>query len=179
MADDEKQADPRQTYQDQAPYEQRTQGQDEHTNVVPGTDADAAGNRNTDASGDSDYQDYLLWKRQRDANTADVNPAYSDRYNGASQNSNDERSDGVNQLDSGAQTRDPMLREAQRQERYSQPPEAISGEGVKTGPPLDHYVHLADGSVIEGHAGGSVYHDAERGLIPIVRTFPKGVIEDA
>ena len=78
----------------------------------------------------------------------------------------------------GADTRaEAFTRDPRADERYQAPPERIEGEGVKTGPPHDHYVHLADGSVITGHAGGTHFHDAERGLIPVVSVFPMGTQE--
>ena len=57
---------------------------------------------------------------------------------------------------------------------YAQPPAPTEGEGVVTGHAPDHYVHLADGSVVAGCSGGTVFHDADNGLIPIVSVFPAG-----
>lgn len=68
---------------------------------------------------------------------------------------------------------DPHLT-APREEQHRQPPAAEWGEGVVTGHAPDHYVHLANGAVIEGCAGGTHYHDPERGIIPIVAVYRKG-----
>lgn len=51
--------------------------------------------------------------------------------------------------------------------------EPSSMEGVKTGHDPDHYVHLANGAVIAGCAGGTHYDDPERGLVPIVSVYRK------
>lgn len=71
--------------------------------------------------------------------------------------------------------KDPYLRAPREGEEHAKPAQQEWGEGVETGGPFDHYVHLANGAVVAGHSGGTVYHDAETDtLIPIVRTFPAG-----
>lgn len=50
----------------------------------------------------------------------------------------------------------------------------VSMEGVVTGDPHDHYVHLANGAVVTGCSGGTHYDDPEWGLVPIVARFPAG-----
>lgn len=66
------------------------------------------------------------------------------------------------------------LRGPRAGEQHAAPPAIEWGEGVVTGDPPSHYVHLANGAVVEGSAGGTHHHDPEYGLIPIVAVYPKG-----
>lgn len=69
---------------------------------------------------------------------------------------------------------DPNLRSARENEVHAPPvSQPASMEGVKTGHDPDHYVHLANGAVIAGCAGGTHYDDPERGLVPIVSVYRK------
>jgi hypothetical protein len=68
---------------------------------------------------------------------------------------------------------DPNLRTG-RDEAHAEPPARDYGEGVITGDPADHYVHLGNGAVIAGSSGGTHYHDPKNGLIPIVSVYPAG-----
>lgn len=70
---------------------------------------------------------------------------------------------------------DPFLQQPREGEVHAAPEERTYGEGVVTGDAPDHYVHLANGAVMSGSAGGTHYHDAATDtLIPIVRVFPAG-----
>lgn len=69
---------------------------------------------------------------------------------------------------------DPNLRTPRANEKHAAPPVQEWGEGVVTGDPADHYVHLANGAVIPGNSGGTHYHDPDLGLVPIVSVFPAG-----
>jgi hypothetical protein len=94
---------------------------------------------------DSDFQAFLAWRNR------DVPPETPRERNG-----------------------DPNLKPARAGEAHATPVQPEWGEGVVTGDPADHYVHLANGAVIPGSSGGTHYHDPEMGLVPIVRTFPAG-----
>lgn len=69
---------------------------------------------------------------------------------------------------------DANLKGARATESHPEPPQREWGEGVITGDPPDHYVHLANGAVIPGNSGGTHYHDPEMGLVPIVNVFYAG-----
>lgn len=76
--------------------------------------------------------------------------------------------------DAGRTAQDPNVREPRANEKHAEPPKAEWGEGVVTGDPADHYVHLANGAVIPGNSGGTHYHDPDMGMVPIVNVFPAG-----
>lgn len=61
-----------------------------------------------------------------------------------------------------------------RDEQHQAPPVQEWGEGVITGDPPDHYVHLANGAVVTGSNGGTHYHDPDQGIVPIVAVYPAG-----
>lgn len=69
---------------------------------------------------------------------------------------------------------DPNIRTPRQGEVHQPRPQQEWGEGVVTGDPPDHYVHLANGAVIPGSSGGTHYDDPEMGIVPIVRVFPAG-----
>ncbi len=69
---------------------------------------------------------------------------------------------------------DPNLKPARSGETHVTPPQPEYGEGVVTGDAPDHYVHLANGAVVAGSAGGTHYHDPDSGLVPIVSVYPAG-----
>jgi hypothetical protein len=77
-------------------------------------------------------------------------------------------------VDAPVSNGDPNLKSARAGEKHADPVAPQWGEGVITGDPADHYVHLANGAVIPGSSGGTHYHDPEMGLVPIVSTFPAG-----
>jgi len=69
---------------------------------------------------------------------------------------------------------DPNLKPPRENESHPAPPAVEWGEGVVTGHAPDHYVHLANGAVIPGCAGGTHYDDPVLGLVPIVAKFAAG-----
>jgi len=69
---------------------------------------------------------------------------------------------------------DANLRAARTDQKHPEPPQRIEGEGVITGDPPDHYVHLANGAVVPGNSVGTHYHDPDMGLVPIVARYYAG-----